>query len=564
MFYALLAVAVAPPLEPWPVHFSYDGRPFVRIPVGGTSLDLLLDTQSAQTAVVQCSRRRSNHCYKTTSDVQICAENAWAATEDDPKRGMCFPGERLKCSKPYLPTFESYQVWFTSIFFDGLLFLEKGWEAREHMGAHDVMSPIKVLRHAPELAPVAGKDVSFAWPYFSSAQYFPPTFGGLFGIAPSSISCRTSSYWGNFVATSGIEVFVLDFDFPSIAVFKPPGATGRPLVERSFNASMNPSVSANAAVRWLRSSAFSATAEVGNSVIEFEVSKQWARDVLYSQEKQTGDRVNNGRYEFLIFRPQTCGTDLLYNVSSNWLAVVDTRGRCLSLPPFMWEAFVAWLGKSVECSRKRGGMCRVIVAPEHLPIFSFALSDRDDAPRIELQLEQLVIKSGDKLFLCVARAEDSQVDNPIAAQCPDSDGTYQFQSIPPSADMTEQQIGFGSLVVSALYTVIDLKRGRVGFAVKYPKSVKTQNANTTCPESTRYLCGLQQTYYPPLNKCLDPVCEHYIFLTLNPDAHTCVWMPGFGLGVGVILVALVIAEIVNERLYARVLEKAKYLWQRDL
>lgn len=525
MFFALLAQCVALPRDSWRVHFSDGGQPYVSIPIGGVSVDLLLDTLSSQTAVVHCSAEQVDNCYKSTVDVRICAENALIATDDNPTNGMCFPGGQYNCSKPYLPIFKRYDAKFTSSIFDGLLFLQEGWEAKERIGVYDIWSPLKVLLRLPEVVDVKVA-VSKAWPYFGT-QYFAANLAGIFGIAPPSISCRKSSYWGTFMATGGIGLLALNFDFPPNAVFTPQ-------VRRK-------------------------------SMIEFEVSGEFADKMLFSEEKQTGDSVNNGRYEFLMYRPQTCGTDLLYNVSSNWITVIDTRSRCLSLPPFLWDALVAWLGKSVECSMQRGGMCRVVVPPQSLPSFSFALNDRDHAERIELPLEQLVIKDGDgdALYLCVARADDSQTDHNITAVCPDSDGSYQFQSRPPSADMMAQHISFGSLVVSALYTVIDLENNRIGLASKYPKSAD-MSVNITCPASTRYLCGAQQTYFPPLNKCLDPECHRYMFLALDPDTHTCVWASGVGLGFVTIVVALVIAEIVSERLYVHVLKRAKQLTEHVL
>ena len=45
--------------------------------------------------------------------------------------------------------------------------------------------------------------------------------------------------------------------------------------------------------------------------------------VQWAHPKQTGDYFNDGLSEALIFRPELCGVDLLYNESSHWLAYLQ-------------------------------------------------------------------------------------------------------------------------------------------------------------------------------------------------------------------------------------------------
>ena len=64
---------------------------------------------------------------------------------------------------------------------------------------------------------------------------------------------------------------------------------------------------------------------------------QWAAP------KQTGDYFNDGLSEALIYRPELCGVDLLYNESSHWLAYLDTSSPCLKLPKVLYDRVVARL-----------------------------------------------------------------------------------------------------------------------------------------------------------------------------------------------------------------------------
>jgi len=49
---------------------------------------------------------------------------------------------------------------------------------------------------------------------------------------------------------------------------------------------------------------------------------RFAKDLLWSQPKQTGDVVNDGTHEFLLYHFSVCGVDLLYDTSSNWPILV--------------------------------------------------------------------------------------------------------------------------------------------------------------------------------------------------------------------------------------------------
>merc|ERR1712194_662446 len=166
---------------------------------------------------------------------------------------------------------------------------------------------------------------------------------GILGASGPTLSCRNTTLWNELRK----DVFTLTI---SLDFAQPPNAT------------------------WQNTAA-------GPSQISFNhISPLYANRMLWSQPKQTGDIFDDGMYEFLLFDLQTCGVDMLYNTSSNWLAVVDTSGPCLMLPPFLFDRLMTRL--PVTCGFESGDASHGrLCAPERessqkLPSLSFALDDR--------------------------------------------------------------------------------------------------------------------------------------------------------------------------------------------
>jgi len=276
-------------------------------------------------------------------------------------------------------------------------------------------------------------------------------------------------------------------------------------------------------------------------VVLQDIDDEFAGNIVWSQPKQIGDRFNDGMYLFLIYHPEVCGVDLLHNTSSNWLALVDTSGPCLTLPPFLFERLRAQLSISCPfepgapahgqlCSPQRGPEGRVL-----LPSFDFRLEDHTEPePRtLRLPLERLVFRDGaGREQLCVAR-DDGMKEN-------------------SAADMTKAHIAFGSLAATAFYMVFDLANHTVGLA---DKGAEGASSDGSC--APRVACrSPMQTYFPPLNVCEDPSCSDYMFMTLDEDTRTCRWSSAAPVSFAALLATLGVLDLISHRLYKQAIEKA--------
>mmetsp|Transcript_111553 Transcript_111553/g.221774 ORF Transcript_111553/g.221774 Transcript_111553/m.221774 type:complete len:255 (+) Transcript_111553:1-765(+) len=253
-------------------------------------------------------------------------------------------------------------------------------------------------------------------------------------------------------------------------------------------------------------------------------------------------------HEFLLYRPEVCGVDLLYNTSSNWLTVIDTSGPCLTLPPFLFDRLrtrvpldcpfepgEVSLGRL--CSPKRFPSAK---AGPTLPPLHFALEDSQEPepPRLHLALERLVFQnsSGAEL-LCVARGDNYQA---------------------AAADMTSSHIALGSLAIAGLYTVVNLENYTVGLASK--GRLETDSTEEFCTHSVTCTSSMQ-TYFPPLNMCEDPHCSDYMFMMLDERTKKCKWTRTVPISFGVLLLVLVVLDFVSHRLYKQAIEKASEFGQ---
>lgn len=269
--------------------------------------------------------------------------------------------------------------------------------------------------------------------------------------------------------------------------------------------------------------------------------------LVWSQPKQTGDIFNDGWHEFLVYRPKVCGIDLLYNTSSNWLAVIDTSGPCLTLPTFLFDRFRSRvkldcpfaidepsLGRLCSPARPHGSMNST------LPSMDFRLQDAQDPvpPLVRLPLERLVFNNGTKDLLCVGRT-DHEVDR-------------------HSANMMLEHIAIGSLAVSALYTVVNLKNDSVGLASR--GNAELESSNDFCIENITCISTMQ-TYFPPSNVCEDPPCSEYMFMVLDEETKSCKWTTVVPVAFGLLLAALVILDLISHKLYKQAIEKASEFCQ---
>eukprot|EP00931_Biecheleriopsis_adriatica_P094207 TRINITY_DN6788_c0_g1_i2.p1 TRINITY_DN6788_c0_g1~~TRINITY_DN6788_c0_g1_i2.p1 ORF type:complete len:377 (-),score=83.46 TRINITY_DN6788_c0_g1_i2:51-1181(-) len=354
--------------------------------------------------------------------------------------------------------------------------------------------PLRLLT-APMTIPKTQQELNISLHLFEGAD-------GILGASGPSLSCRNTTLWQLLLQRLDVHRFALDFRAPEVAVIRDPGPS---------------------------------------RIVFNEVDPDLHPKLLWSQPKQTGDMINDGMHELLIFRPQVCGVDLLYNSSSNWLTVIDTSGPCLALPPFLFDRMMTHV--PMDCpfqlgEKSSGRLCSPRRGPSNnmtLPALSFQLADAQEPspPSVSLPLERLVFRndSGDEL-LCMAR----QDTNP--------------EGIP--ADMMYSHIALGSMVMSVLYTVVDLQNHSIGLALRGPAGEASEAGCSPPP-----VCIGLQRYFPPLNLCENPQCSDYILMTLDETTKTCRWKKLVPTGFVLLLVTLVSLDMLSHKLYKQAIQRAR-------
>jgi len=494
------------------VSYNSAMQPLVKMMIGGQKLDMIFDVSSGETLVfvketMACSPADFTPCYNYTEallakKVRVC---------DDNLRMTCKVGDGMSyaCTS-YLPTLAGAPVHKDSLNIDGVQYDQLGVEAKDEvkiqaggsfLGWPDI--PVRLLVHNLTI-PNQPDEVSLN--LFDSVS-------GLLGASGPSLSCRGGSFWGKLLQETNARFFALDFRPPPQAIIQEEGK------HRSQVA------------------------------VDGTYDPRFAKDLLWSQPKQTGDVVNDGTHEFLLYHFSVCGVDLLYDTSSNWLTVLDTSGPCLSLPPFLFDRLRTWV--PMQCSfaigePSQGRLCSVPRDADgkrrSLPTLEFKLEDdQDPAPRVlRLPLDRLVFhhSSGSEL-LCVARSDSQTVEG---------SGMEVFP------DMLYAHVTFGSMVLSSFYTVINLQDNTIGLAPR--GNASKESSLETCATSVQHTCSVEQTFYPPQNVCKDPNCSEYMFMTLDEKSRICIWTSTAPVLFGVVLVSLMVLDCVSHRLYMRATQKA--------
>jgi len=514
------------------VHYSPAMQPLVKVSVGGQVLQLVFDASSGNTAVFvreehACTPLGGGNCYSYDAALQrgtvtVCEENQKIA---------CNAGSlsEYKCNDVFqnLHNLSRVKAHVDELIIDGLQFAEKGIEARDEVsiGRYDDDTDSVVPANPWPNMPVRllVQAMSARVPHGAvgngSRPVLPLFVGtdGVLGASGPSLSCRNDSVWGRLLRELDAKMFAIDLRPPPQVLFGHDNDEGGGGV-----------INGRAASR----------------VVLNHVDPRWS--LLWSQPKQSGDIVNDGMHEFLMYHPQVCGVDLLYSTSSNWLSVIDTSGACLSLPAFLFDRLRTHIpiacpfvpGESAAgrlCSPVRSGGSPSRKA-RLLPALYFRLNDVQDPqpPWLYLPLERLVFKDGSQEFLCVARSDDDRVRS--------------------SADMMFAHIAMGSLAVSAFYTVVDLQSRRIGLA---PRATDPNAESSDDGCATPVTCSSpMQTYFAPSNQCEDPDCSEYIGMRFDNDTKMCTWSKKIPISFGFLLVILAVLDLISHRLYKRAIEKA--------
>lgn len=493
------------------VQYSPAMQPLVTIMVGGQPLRLIFDVSSSNTLIFveefgACMPTNSS-CFSYQAAERFGGLGICAANNDDSVQCVAMaPEDAAYPCNTYAPSILNTTSHLDELQIEGVSYRMKGVEAVDSVSIAASGSeasnfswgslPVRLLTYNIS---VSRGEPAPSLVLFNGTE-------GLLGAGGRSLSCRNTTIWHALSQRVALARFALDFRPPPAATIQDPGPS---------------------------------------RVVLNQIDPVMLPQLVWSEPKQGGDLANDGMREFLLFHPEVCGIDLMYNVSSNWLVVIDTSGPCLALPPFLFEAFRTHV--PIDCpfqpgQKANGQLCsprRVHGgAPLNvsLPSLSFALQDSrtPPPPRLQLPLERLVFRnSTGHEQLCVARQDY------------DAEGLI--------VDMMYSHIALGSMVASALYTVIDLHNSSIGLASK--GNPATESTEAYC--STRAVCvSDMQQYFPPLNVCQDPDCSSLVFMVLDETTKTCRWNRAVPVALGVVLVGLVVADLVSHRLYKEAVGRA--------
>lgn len=484
-------------------------QPLINVSIGGQWLQLVFDVFFADTAVFvremnACTSGTSAPCYSFEESLK--RESVMVCQANDKKSCDAGQGFSYDCDPSTMTNLSIVNAHVESLLIDGLQYNQKGVEGIEQFGlvldGDDEPTklpgmPLRLLVKPMSLPAVQD-------PQKLPLQLFSRT-SGILGASGSSISCRNESMWGVLMKRLDVKLIIFDWFAPAQSIQADTDGVSR--------------------------------------IVFDDIDERYQHQLVWSQAKQTGDALNDGMYEFLVYHPNVCSTDLLYNTSSNWLVVVDTSGPCLTLPSFLFDRLRSRV--SLNCPFKNGelslGMLcspnRTKTGNSKLPTLFFHLEDvRYPAPpELALPLERLVFndeRSGQEL-LCVSRADDEAVEK--------------------QADMLFAHIAFGSLAVAAFYLVANLENNSMALASR--GSTDLESSADMCIESVKCISPMQ-TYFPPMNLCEDPMCSHYFFMTLDETTKMCVWSSAVPLCFGLLLTVLLALDFMSHRWYKQAIRKA--------
>lgn len=246
-------------------------------------------------------------------------------------------------------------------------------------------------------------------------------------------------------------------------------------------------------------------------------SSEYSQAVLWSQRASVS---YSDLFSFPMFRVGVCGAEALGNVSTHWVAVVDTASSCLTVPSEVFASFMAWL--PMDCTRSPEPLfetalplqcsLRPGVSATSLPRLYFRLSE--SGRQLHIALQDLLLTDGATLCLLEGRPVHVATD-----------------LMQPSLT----RIRLGTLALRSLYTVLDGASKRVGFANK-ANVPSTDRAGCAAPVA----CRGAQIRDLARNRCLPPMCDLYYFQQVDDASQTCVYRHKF---IGAMLFFLVLAVV---------------------
>lgn len=297
----------------------------------------------------------------------------------------------------------------------------------------------------------------------------------------------------------------------------------------------------------------------------------WDSNLIYwSESKQSGFIYDDALSVFQIYDLEVCDSNIMGNISSNWLAALDLSSTCLSLPPFLFLRLVKWLplecpedgadnnkfetNESKESTLENdellpySSLC--IVKKKPLPVISFWLnqinSNNGEIEPIRIFLDDYIIHFNNVDYLCILNSSQSTFGKINYIPYNES---YNFNLLSPYYTSSNTPlILFGSLFLKSYGIVIDHNSGKVGFYPKFKHKNYNSNdlgsfTNSNCIPKKKCLTENGFKYDSSINECIPPNCSDWLLYDFNSETNTCELNSVFHLVLTFIIIIFTFFEI---------------------
>lgn len=292
--------------------------------------------------------------------------------------------------------------------------------------------------------------------------------------------------------------------------------------------------------------------------------------IYWSEPKQSGFVYDDALSLFQIYNFEICGSNIMENISSNWLAALDLSSTCLSLPPFLFARLMSWLpldcpeysinNDKLELDKSKenysqnnellpySSLC--IVKKKPLPVISFWLSQTDSndgkVEPIKIFLDDYIIHFNNIDYLCVINSTLGTFGK--INYIPYSEGNSYNYFTPYYSSSNTPLILLGSLFLKSYGIVIDNNSGKVGFYPKYKYKGYNSNTiehsvNSNCAPKKECLLENGFKYDSSINECIPPNCSDWLLYEFNTETNTCELNSIFPLVLAFIIVLFTFFEI---------------------
>ncbi len=199
--------------------------------------------------------------------------------------------------------------------------------------------------------------------------------------------------------------------------------------------------------------------------------------------------------------------DLLYNTSAAFLpftGVIDTSASCLTLPAELFDAVSVWL--PVTCARVDvHKVCTFPASALDRPLPDLQLRVTPDGPWLYLSLSNLLLPANAPGNICGGEA----CSRLCITRGPQLTNNWLIPAV--------RTLTFGSNALKDWFVAWHMSARQVGLAQRKPRVAGPSLSQCT----PRRQCIGQQYAYPPLNLCVNPICDGYYLFFFDPVQMVC-------------------------------------------